>query len=324
MCYSAQVTADYRKLHRDYGAEANWPAVREVFWRRVREGRRTQVRMPKALELAFEHPSSKDEEDVKKAILEYRQQQTHFLEQELFKQRKRLADAQRKLKTKSTKAALEDERIATEKSAQLERRIADVNRTQLEPRDTWIYPFSYCLIVLDEGDGLQIVPARYHCRTAGSPALFDRKLPGLYNARRDSLTTKGMWKPLFGKTHAIMQIHGFKENVAIEDYEHRKLKPGEESKNLVIGFSPRPAIDMTVACLWSRWKGPGEPELLSFAAVTDTPTPEIAAAGHNRAVVMLKPAQISTWLHPQGHTLDEFQALFDDREQPHFEFRIAA
>ena len=39
---------------------------------------------------------------------------------------------------------------------------------------------------------------------------------------------------------------------------------------------------MYVACLWSHWQE-GNEELDSFAAITDEPPPEIAAAGHDRA-----------------------------------------
>lgn len=36
-----------------------------------------------------------------------------------------------------------------------------------------------------------------------------------------------------------------------------------------------------VACQWSSWRAPDEPDLLSFAAITDEP-PEFTAAGYDR------------------------------------------
>ena len=54
--------------------------------------------------------------------------------------------------------------------------------------------------------------ARYHCRKPGEPEFIDRKFPGLYNARRDSLGK--YWKELFGATHAVMLAESFFENVS--------------------------------------------------------------------------------------------------------------
>jgi putative SOS response-associated peptidase YedK len=46
---------------------------------------------------------------------------------------------------------------------------------------------------------------------------------------------------------------------------------------------------MIVAYLWSHWQE-GDESLLSFAAVTDDPPAEIAAAGHHRCIIPIKPA----------------------------------
>lgn len=56
-----------------------------------------------------------------------------------------------------------------------------------------------------------IKPMPYQCRAAGKSAFCDRKYPGTYNTRRDSL--KGFWKPLFGQTDALMAADRFCENV---------------------------------------------------------------------------------------------------------------
>lgn len=69
--------------------------------------------------------------------------QTTKLEQELFKQRKRLVDAERALQTKVTKAALESQRIAPEKIAWALGKLDDIQRGEPEPRDSRIFPGSY-------------------------------------------------------------------------------------------------------------------------------------------------------------------------------------
>ncbi len=58
--------------------------------------------------------------------------QTVELEQELFKQRKRLADADRTLLTKTTKAATQSKRIATAKVEWALGKLADIRRRGLD------------------------------------------------------------------------------------------------------------------------------------------------------------------------------------------------
>ena len=52
---------------------------------------------------------------------------------------------------------------------------------------------------------------------------------------------------------------------------------------------------MPVVALVGAW----EPELLSFAAITDEPPAEVAAAGHDRCVIPIKPEQLDAWLNPR-------------------------
>ena len=78
-----------------------------------------------------------------------------------------------------------------------------------------------------------------------------------------------------------------------------------------------------MACLWSHWQE-GEESLLSFAAVTDDPPAEIAAAGHDRCIIPIKPGNVDGWLSPQGRPLAEQYAILDDRERPYYEHRLAA
>jgi putative SOS response-associated peptidase YedK len=81
---------------------------------------------------------------------------------------------------------------------------------------------------------------------------------------------------------------------------------------------------MLVACLWSRWTAPGEPELLSFAAITDEPPAEVAAAGHDRCVIPIKQENVDAWLDPDQYTVQDLYDILDDRERPYYENRLAA
>jgi putative SOS response-associated peptidase YedK len=79
---------------------------------------------------------------------------------------------------------------------------------------------------------------------------------------------------------------------------------------------------MLVACLWSHWKE-GDESLLSFAAITDDPPAEVAAAGHDRCIIPIKPENLDAWLSPSSN-LAESYGILDDRERPYYEYRLAA
>lgn len=81
---------------------------------------------------------------------------------------------------------------------------------------------------------------------------------------------------------------------------------------------------MLVACLWSHWTGPDEPDLLSFAAITDEPPAEVAAAGHDRCIIPIKPENIDAWVNPNSRDRKALYAILDGRERPYYEHRLAA
>lgn len=53
----------------------------------------------------------------------------------------------------------------------------------------------------------------------------------------------------------------------------------------------------------------GQPDLLSFAAITDEPEPEVAAVGHDRTIIKIKPEHIDAWLNPNLANLQALQAI---------------
>ena len=312
MCYSAQVEAEYKKFTRAYGAILSLKEFFDTYWRRRDD---KKVKIPKAIDLMFAGSDDPEMAAIKKLIDEYATQQSTELEQELFKLRKRLADAERTLQTKTTKALLESQRIASEKVVTLVRKLGDLRRTELKERDGRIFPGHYAPVMIME-DGKRIVkPMRYQCRPAGKPAFYDTKYPGTYNARRDNL--EGFWKPLFGHTHGLMLASSFFENVQRNNAEG-------VPENVVLQFKPTPPHTMLVACLWSRWTAPSEADLLSFAAITDEPPAEIAAAGHDRCIIPIKPEHIDAWLNPDATGLADCYKILDDRDRPYYEHRLAA
>lgn len=319
MCYSAMVKADYKKYVQMFGAAMSIRDFYDIFYRRAEEGK---LKIPKAMEAAFDSPQSDEEHAIKALIDRFNAQQANKFEQDLFTQRKRLADAQRTLMTKTTRKAEEDQRIAGDKVRQLMGRLSDLSRREPLDRDNRIFPGYYAPVMVWE-DGQRVVkPMRYQCRPAGKPAFYDVKFPGTYNARRDNL--EGFWKAQFGHTHGIMVVNAFYENVNRHKAEGRELADGEAVQNLVLEFKPKPTQDMLVACLWSKWSAPGEPDLLSFAAITDEPPEEVAAAGHDRCIVPIRPEHIDAWLNPKPNDLAALHAILNDRERPYYEHRQAA
>lgn len=328
MCYSAQVSQALRNLARRYGADVDYRMFDALLAGRLTEdGIDNSIKFSKALEANFLDPDDLGLDaptgyNIRRSIDTYHQRLTRKCEAELFTQRKRQADARRKLQEKTTKKALEDERIATEKIAALLVRLGDLRRTELNGEDHRIFPFWYAPVIVQEGSRRMIRPMRYHCRPAGKPATFDRRFDGLYNARKDSLG--GFWKDLFGRDHAVMVVSSFYENVARHAAERRELQPGEQPQNIVLHFNPQPAQDMLIACLWSRWSEPGARELLSFAAITDAPPPEIAAVGHDRCIIALQEKNLEAWLTPRNRSASELLQMLSDPQRSYFEHRIAA
>ncbi|MCE4556264.1 SOS response-associated peptidase family protein [Roseateles cellulosilyticus] len=319
MCYSAQIRADYRDYTRLFGAHLSIKEFVKLFYGR----QEARLKIPKALEAAFERDASTPEElEIRGLIEAFKADRAMALEQELFAQRKRLADAERTLQTKQTKSALDSQRIATAKISKARLDLEDLRRTELLDRDSRIFPGVYAPVMVVRDGQKVVLPMRYQCRPAGRPASYDVQYPGTYNARRDNL--EKFWRGHFGVTHGIMIVNAFYENVKRHDMEHRELAPDEKPENVVLEFKPSPPQDMLVACLWSHWTQHGEPELLSFAAITDEPPPEVAAAGHDRCIIPIKPEHVDAWLNPDPSNLKALYDILDDRAPAFYEHRLAA
>ena len=308
MCYSAQIQAAYMKYLRETGAEMDIDQFVEIFGARMSD---SSIRIPRAVERWFDEPKTDGEQRIKVMIDEYRAAEIAKLEREVFVQRKRLADAERTLASKTTKAAAESKRIAGNKIEQAMTRLERLKATKPHVAEARIFPMHYAPIVLQDGARRVMRLGRYHCRKPGEPEFIDRKFPGLYNARRDSLGK--YWQGLFGVSHAVMMVESFFENVA------------RDGMNQVLHFVPRPANTMLIACLCAEWQNPkGGRPLLSFAAITDEPPAEVAAAGHDRMIINLKPEHLDAWLQPAERSLDELQMILSDRQAPYYEHEVLA
>src|SRR5471032_3485111 len=147
MCYSAQIVADYRKYVKMFGPDIDIREFARLYWER---GEGSGAKVPKGMNAAFMNPETEDERGIKELIERYDAVQITKLEQELFKQSSRLADAERTLQTKTTKAAIESKRIAASKIDGTMRRLDDLRRTEPAERDSRIFPGQYAPVMVME------------------------------------------------------------------------------------------------------------------------------------------------------------------------------
>ena len=308
MCYSAQVVQVVRKLHRELGIRLDYEEAFSLFMRRLDD---PGIVISRGFEVNFENPASDQERRIRAAIDEHRSRMATQLAKDLFTQRTRLVTAERSLKERETKKAREEVRIATNKINSLTTKLADLRRGETTPPDNRIFPMTYAGVIVRQGGHNVLTPMRYFCRPAGMPSFYDKKFPGLYNARRDNL--EKFWGEQFGHHHAVMVVESFYENVRLHAMEHRELDVGEKETNVVLQFTPEPAQTLLIACLWSHWTDPEEPDVRGFAAITDDPPADVAAAGHDRCIVNLKPEHVEAWLTPEGRSVEELQAILSDR-----------
>ncbi len=313
--------ADLEECLREYDAFLDVNAFELLFSERVNNPS-AGIRFPIAIDRYFLQSENRNEGRIREAINTYRAVKIPEWEQEIFKQRKRYADAERTLKNRHTKKAESDLRISSRKIDQLVRWLDGMKTMENKASDSVVHAMNYAPVMIQTEKGRMLTAMRYHCRLAGKPSSIDQQLPRLYNARITSL--QDWWAPVFGVRHAVFVITGFRENVKRHDMEHRQLKSGEEPENVVLEFKPRAHEKMLVPCVWDRWVRNDE-VLNSFALITDDPPPEVADAGHDRCPINLTRAAAESWLSPQGQNPEALLNLLEDRHRPFYEhFRAAA
>lgn len=319
MCYSAEAWTLYDAYVREFGAEIDMKAFWELYLGRdekyrIRKKLSDGTKIPKGMDLNFLRPKTELERKIQDLIAEWNGRKLAESEVELAAQEARLVAAETKLAVKETKTALNEQRVARNKIKQMTRWIEDAKRTRHDPeRDDRIFPLWYTPVLLVENGKKIVRPMRYLCRPQGMASSTDYlkngKVSGKYNARRNNLTK--FWREQFGHTHCLMLAETFYESIELPD-----------GSNKEIHFQPRTGEAMYIACLYSRWTDPKgkDPDLWSFAAITDEPEPEVAAEGHDRTIINIKPEHVDVWLTPEGRSDEELFAIFDDKRHPYYEF----
>ncbi|MBN7139015.1 hypothetical protein A7A76_07890 [Lysobacter enzymogenes] len=320
MCYSAKVRAEYRAYVKEFGAHLTLDEYVKEYWEQF--GDEWVPKLPQAIRAWFDDPTVPGQAELHEVVAAWKARTIAKTETDLFAQVKRKADAERALQAKITKKAQEDLRISTNKIGHFKTKLDDLKRSELKPRDSRIYPGTLVPVIVWE-DGRRVIRfMRYQCRLPGWNEKTERQYPGTYNARRDKLESS--WSQLFGRRHGIILADAFYEHVPRHKLEQRELGAGEAEEDVVLEFKPRGIGTMAVACLWNASPVDGRPDLLSFAAITDEPPPEVAEAGHDRCIIPIKRENIDAWLQPDPKNVAASYAILDDRERPYYEHEIAA
>jgi len=324
MCFSAMVIQETKELNLKTQARVQIDLYDDLFERRLVG---EKILIDKAMEYPFTHFASTHQEiEIKRKINEWHALEVQRLETDLFKQKARMDEASRILATKVTKKAQEDQRIAGSKIEKLKVAISRNRSIEFETEDDQrIFPFYYVsMICLDENGEKIIRPVRYHMRPHNKDESFDRQYEGCYNARLDNLETVPWWKDSFGKRHGLMLIRKFYENVARSEYAKTFPVPDPAAKqaNLVLCFEPPDDEIMFIPMLWDVWNKPDKATLYSAALITDDPSPEVAATGHNRTPISIKPTVVDDWLHPSGKSMADLYRILGERVRPRFAHRI--
>lgn len=312
MCYSAQVVGDFRKYER-YGGRLDLAAYVKVFWSRGKEGDFHKV-VPMAVRTAFDNPQNDQELEIHNAVLQAYRDVDLVLEQKIGKATEKLLDAKARLAKKWSKTAEKDKLSAHNAISDLQAQKAELGVHAANDGWTRIWPGHYTPVMIrDPETGQRVVaPMRYRARPLGFTLQDEKDKPGCYNARKSSLRT--VWRGIFGVSHGVILASRFYESVKRNDFEHRALAPGESPRKIEIVFSPEPAQDMFLACIW-RYVVPEDPTEAPFygvAAITRDPPPEVSYAGHDRCVIPIRPENIDAWLNPDPKNLKVMMAILDD------------
>ncbi len=146
----------------------------------------------------------------------------------------------------------------------------------------------------------------------------DKKIGNkMFNARSETLATKGAFKSAFAKRRCLIPVDGFYEWQVLEAEDEAEDKEEGDSKKKA---KPRKQpvfihrVDgdpFAFAGIWETWRGPerNDEPLRSCSIITGEPNDKMAHY-HNRMPVMLAPDVWDQWLDPAFNDLEALEQLF--------------
>lgn len=118
-----------------------------------------------------------------------------------------------------------------------------------------------------------------------------------HNARLESVSEKPSFKRAFRESRGIAPISAFFEYMPVA------------GRKRLMRVVPEDGALLHCAAIRSDWRAPGGESRMTFALITTTPPPEIAAAGHDRCPLFLNLEQIDAWLAPELRDARELHAI---------------
>lgn len=306
--YSATVWTDPKLYASHFHAAIGLDAFFHSFQRRA-EGDRVIV--PTEVDQAFLESREPEFEPIRNLAMGHRLEQIRAADEEIASRSARLIDAERQLEMKRAKAAGHSSCRTSYKITQARRRREALVQGVEQFEVGRMFPGSFVPIVTMQDARMVVRPMRYQCRPAHVERRMENMLESPHHARKDRL--EGRWQREFGHTHGVIAVESFFEAVALHRLRNRELAKGEGLAALELEFLPCPRQTLYVACLWSHWQRPGEPDLLSFATIVDRAPDEVQAAGQDLCPVVIKRENVLAWLNPDPDNLAASYDVLDDR-----------
>lgn len=308
MCYSALIKAELKDLEKLFGVKIDWSSFEEAYNIRSQY---QYAQIPSGLDSYIiqnaETPLQKRLAKMAKAHYKEEIEKTTI---KLKKFEQDVKDFEEKIKKGSKAKDLDEKLRKRRETVQKQKDKIESCKNIEESGVPRIFPNYYAPVIVSDVKDKSIRLMRYHICPKNGTELNTFKY-NLFNARKDRLIESKMWKPIFGKQHAIFPFLRFYENVE-----------GEDGKSKTIYFTPKDQEIMWSAAIFEEAKLK-EGLLRSFAAITDEPPPEVSAAGHDRCPIFLAEENFDLWLDPKNMTQEELVILLSSVVPTYFEHKAA-
>jgi len=302
------IEADLKKVGKRFEARIDWDNLEKAF--KLREHYKS-ASMPSALD-SFVIQSAETPQQKRLATMakDHYAAEIQKLAVKLKKYEQDVKDFEEKIKKGSkAKTIHENLRKRRETVKKHKDKIESYKKID-ESGISRIFPMYYAPVVVKDGKDNMIRFMRYQLCPKNGKELDPYKY-SLFNARKDRLMDSKIWLAVFGKQHGIFPFYRFYENVE-----------GENGKSKTIYFQPDHGDIMWSAALFETAKIK-EGELWSFAAITNDPPPEVAAAGHDRCPVYIEESKFEDWLNPAKIKKEDLLKLLSAIEKTYFEHKAA-
>jgi len=218
------------------------------------------------------------------------------------------------------------------------------NPGKFPPLEDRIFPGYYAPVIYPAQGVLQIGLMRYGAYPP--PHVTNPNQYTTFNARRDNLTSP-FWEGAFMRHHGFVVAEAFYEWVKVtdllrtervslaevkqeftkiaEERRQRLLQAGKKYKptptelkdprerRIVIEFQATVTQDILMPVIFSMKKLADGHTDKGFAIVTDTPPPEVLAAGHDRCPLALTPDAVKQWINAEGQNPKQLDDILNQR-----------